>query len=164
MSSPEALRVALVRGAAFALVTAAYLLIGGALEGYLWCVYVGFFLTMAFGARWEELPRYLCSFLCGYGWAAVYVYLPGLLGGFLPGTAATVLSEFLVTGGLLFIHLRFLSRTWFNKIPAVFAAVATVFASGGMRSAAPAAFSGAVGILMALGTGRIIAALGKKDA
>ena len=36
----SALRTALVRGSAFALVTAAYLLIGGRLGGSLWCVYV----------------------------------------------------------------------------------------------------------------------------
>ena len=51
MDTRSALRTALVRGSAFALVTAAYLLIGGTLGGYLWCVYVGFFLTMAFGAK-----------------------------------------------------------------------------------------------------------------
>ena len=111
MDTRSALRTALVRGSAFALVTAAYLLIGGTLGGYLWCVYVGFFLTMAFGAKGEDLPRYLCSFLAGYVWAAVYVYLPELLGGFMPGAAATVVSEFVVTAGLLFLHLRFLSGT-----------------------------------------------------
>lgn len=102
MDTRSALRTALVRGSAFTLVTAAYLLIGGTLGGYLWCVYVGFFLTMAFGAKGEDLPRYLCSFLAGYVWAAVYVYLPELLGGLMPGAAATVVSEFVVTAGLLF--------------------------------------------------------------
>lgn len=120
MDTRSALRTALVRGSAFTLVTAAYLLIGGTLGGYLWCVYVGFFLTMAFGAKGEDLPRYLCSFLAGYVWAAVYVYLPELLGGLMPGAAATVVSEFVVTAGLLFLHLRFLSGTWLGKIPAVF--------------------------------------------
>ena len=133
MDTRSALRTALVRGSAFTLVTAAYLLIGGTLGGYLWCVYVGFFLTMAFGAKGEDLPRYLCSFLAGYVWAAVYVYLPELLGGLMPGAAATVVSEFVVTAGLLFLHLRFLSGTWLGKIPAVFAAVVTVFASGGLQ-------------------------------
>ncbi len=159
MDTRSALRTALVRGSAFTLVTAAYLLIGGTLGGYLWCVYVGFFLTMAFGAKGEDLPRYLCSFLAGYVWAAVYVYLPELLGGFIPGAAATVVSEFVVTAGLLFLHLRFLSGTWLGKIPAVFAAVATVFASGGLQNAPPAALSGCIGILMACGTGWIIARL-----
>ena len=131
MDTRSALRTALVRGSAFTLVTAAYLLIGGTLGGYLWCVYVGFFLTMAFGAKGEDLPRYLCSFLAGYVWAAVYVYLPELLGGLMPGAAATVVSEFVVTAGLLFLHLRFLSGTWLGKIPAVFAAVATAHRARG---------------------------------
>lgn len=159
MDTRSALRTALVRGTAFALVTAAYLLIGGRLGGFLWCVYVGFFLTMAFGADGRELPRCLCSFLAGYVWAAAYVYLPELLSGLMPEAAATVASEFVVTAGLLFLHLRFLSRTWLGKVPAVFAAVATVFASGGLQSVPPAAVSGCIGILMACGTGWIIARL-----
>ena len=76
MTTRKALNIALVRGAAFAIVTAVYLLIGGAFGGYLWCVYVGFFLTMAFGAAPQDLPNYLCSLLAGYAWAAVYVYRP----------------------------------------------------------------------------------------
>ena len=162
MTTRKALNIALVRGAAFAIVTAVYLLIGGEFGGYLWCVYVGFFLTMAFGAAPQDLPNYLCSLLAGYVWAAVYVYLPRALGGIMPGGAASVVSEFAVTALLLFIHLRFLGRTWFNKVPAVFAAVATVFASGGLASIPLAAPSAVIGILMALGTGKIIELLDRQ--
>ena len=158
MTSRRAFVTAAVRGVAFALVTALFTAVP-LFHGYLWCVYIGFFLTMAFGAKGEDLPRYLCSFLAGYVWAAVYVYLPELLGGLMPGAAATVVSEFVVTAGLLFLHLRFLSGTWLGKISAVFAAVATVFASGGLQNAPPAALSGCIGILMACGTGWIIARL-----
>lgn len=162
MTTRRALSIALVRGAAFAAVTALYLLIGGKFGGYLWCVYVGFFLTMAFGAAPRDLPNYLCSLLAGYVWAAVYVYLPQLLGEAMSGMAASVVSEFAVTALLLFVHLRFLGQTWLNKVPAVFAAVATVFASGGLTSIPMAAPSAVIGILMALGTGWIIEALDKR--
>ena len=39
--------IAIVRGLAFALVTALYFILP--IQEYLWCVYVGFFLTMALG-------------------------------------------------------------------------------------------------------------------
>ncbi len=159
MDTGSAARIALVRGTAFALVTGVYLAIGGAATGYLWCVYVGFFLTMAFGANRKELPNYLCSFLCGYGWAALYLYLPGVLMLLLPGIAAYMLAELVATGSLLFLHLRFLGRTPFNRVPAIFAAVATVYAFGTLSAAVPAGISGCVGILMAIGTGKVIEVL-----
>ena len=52
----RALVTGLVRGAAFAAITLVYSLVG-VLGGLLWCVYVGFFLTMAFGAKKNETPK-----------------------------------------------------------------------------------------------------------
>ncbi len=152
MKTKPAMQIALIRGAAFAMVTAVYLSIGGALPEYLWCVYLGFLVTMAFGAQPNLIPNYLFSFLAGYFWAVVYIIAPDILGELLPDVMASSLAELLVTGTLLFVHLRFFSETWLNKIPAVFAAVATVFAMGGMQSVPLSALSGCVGILMAIGT------------
>lgn len=162
MKTKDALHIAIVRGLAFALVTLAYIVIGGKLQSALWCVYVGFFLTMAFGAKKEELPNYLCSFLFGYVWVFAYYGVPSALSHVMPADAATVIAEFLVTGTLLFVHLRFLSKTWLNKIPAIFAGVATVFAFGGVDSIPIAAVSGCVGICMAIGTGVLIDLWNKK--
>ncbi len=156
MDTKSAFRIALVRGMAFALVTGIYMGIGAAATPYLWCVYLGFLLTMAFGARQEELPNYLCSFLCGYLWAAVYLAALAGAKAVLPAIVGSMLAELFCTGGLLFVHLHFLGKTWLNRVPALFAAVATVFALGGMAAAPGAAASGCVGILMAIGTGVVI--------
>ena len=48
MTSRRAFVTAAVRGVAFALVTALFTAVP-LFHGYLWCVYIGFFLTMAFG-------------------------------------------------------------------------------------------------------------------
>lgn len=62
MTSRRAFVTAAVRGVAFALVTALFTAVP-LFHGYLWCVYIGFFLTMAFGVKLPEYPNYLCSLL-----------------------------------------------------------------------------------------------------
>ena len=47
---------ALVRGIAFAAITILYLGVP-AFDGFLWCVYIGFFLTMAFGVKKYAFPE-----------------------------------------------------------------------------------------------------------
>ena len=156
----KALVTGLVRGAAFAAITLVYSLVG-ALGGLLWCVYVGFFLTMAFGAKKNETPNYICSLIMGYVWSLGYVYLPSLIEGVLPigHIPALVAAEFILTFLVLFIHIKFLMGTKFNKIPAVFAAVATVFASGGTGRIVLCAVSATAGILTAVLTEIIIKAI-----
>lgn len=61
MSTRRAFVTAAVRGVAFSLITAVPLF-----QGCLWCVYIGFFLTTAFGVKLPEYPNYLCSLLVGY--------------------------------------------------------------------------------------------------
>ena len=149
MTSRRAFVTAAVRGVAFALVTALFTAVS-LFHGYLWCVYIGFFLTMAFGVKLPEYPNYLCSLLVGYVWAFAYVFGHQWLEAWfaMPSLLALSLSELVLTFLLLFVHLRFLSRTWFNKVPAVFAAIATVFAAGGIQHA----LSAVIGISMAAGT------------
>ena len=149
MTSRRAFVTAAVRGVAFALFTAVPLF-----HGYLWCVYIGFFLTMAFGVKLPEYPNYLCSLLVGYVWAFAYVFGHQWLEDWfaMPSLLALSLSELVLTFLLLFVHLRFLSRTWFNKVPAVFAAIATVFAAGGIQYVPLCALSAVIGISMAAGT------------
>ena len=157
MRRDRAIVTAAVRGVAFAAVTFAFISIP-MLSGFLWCVYIGFFLTMAFGAKRDEYKNYLCSLLIGYLWAFLYVnahmFLEGVLG--IPSKAAIVLAEFVLTFILLFIHIKLLGNTPFNKIPAVFAAVATIFASGGTENTVYCAVSAAIGITMATLTEMII--------
>ena len=154
----------LVRGIAFALITLLYFLIPVA-NGFLWCTYIGFFLTMAFGARREDLPNYIFSMLAGYVWAIGYVYVPSILESMfkMPHIAAFTFSELILTFLLIFIHIKYLSKTWFNKVPAVFAAVATIFAAGGLEKTAMCAVSAIAGIAMAIITEVIIVSILKKE-
>lgn len=149
--------IAVVRGLAFALVTALYFCLP--IQEYLWCVYVGFFLTMALGTDYKKMPSYICSLLAGYAWAFLYLNAGGWLALILPlpVNICIVITEFILTGSLLFIHLTFFSGTWLGTVPAIFAAVATIFACGKGMSAAPAAGTSVIiGILMGFGTTWII--------
>lgn len=56
MTSRRAFVTAAVRGVAFALVTALFTAVP-LFHGFLWCVYIGFFLTMAFGVKLPEYPQ-----------------------------------------------------------------------------------------------------------
>lgn len=90
----------------------------------------------------------------GYVWALAYVFGHQWLEAWfaMPSLLALSLSELVLTFLLIFVHLRFLSRTWLNKVPAVFAAVATVFAAGGIQHLPLCALSAVIGISMAVGT------------
>lgn len=149
--------IAVVRGLAFALVTALYFVLP--LHDYLWCVYVGFFLTMALGTDYKRMPSYICSLLSGYAWAFLYLNAGGWIAMVLPLDikVCVVIAEFILTAGLLLIHLTFFSGGLLGTVPAVFAAVATIFATGNGIAAAPACgISVIIGILMGFGTTWII--------
>lgn len=60
----RALVASLVRGIAFALITLLFTTVAF-FKGFLWCIYIGFSLTMAFGAKKCEYKNYVCS-LTGY--------------------------------------------------------------------------------------------------
>lgn len=160
MKKDRAFVTAGVRGIAFALITIVFSAVPF-LDGLLWAVYIGFFLTMAFGADKRQLPNYICSLLAGYVWAFGYMYGYRLLEEYLnmPHVAALATAELVLTFLLIYIHIRLLSGTWFNKIPAVFAAVATVFASGSIDSIPLCAVSAATGIAIAVITEIIICAV-----
>ena len=155
MTSRRAFVIAAVRGVAFALVTALFTAVP-LFHGYLWCVYIGFFLTMAFGVKLPEYPNYLCSLLVGYVWAFAYVFGHQWLEDWfaMPSLLALSLSELVLTFLLLFVHLRFLSRTWLNKVPAV-------VAPGGIQQLPLCALSAVIGISMAVGTEVLIQRLVK---
>ena len=148
---------ALVRGIAFAVITVLFMAIP-VFHGFLWSVYIGFFLTMAFGVKKSEYLNYVCSLLAGYVWAVGYVCGPVLLEQVthLPSIAAMAVSELILTFLLIFVHLKFLQRTPLNKVPAVFAGVATIFAAGGIRHMVLCAASAVIGITMAVVTEIII--------
>ena len=149
--------IAVVRGLAFALVTALYFVLP--IQAYLWCVYVGFFLTMALGTDYKKMSSYICSLIAGYGWAFLYLNAGGWLAEIVPleVKVCVVIAEFILTAGLLFIHLTFFAGGLLGTVPAVFAAVATIFATGQGIGAAPACGGSVIiGILMAFGTTWVI--------
>lgn len=149
--------IAIVRGLSFALVTAIYFCLP--IQNYLWCVYIGFFLTMALGTDYKKMPAYICSLIAGYGWAFLYLNAGSWLAAILPVplNVCIVIVEFILTAGLLFTHLTFFSGGLLGTVPAVFAAVATVFATGQGIGAAPACGGSVIiGILMAFGTTWVI--------
>lgn len=67
----RALVASLVRGIAFALITLLFTTVAF-FKGFLWCIYIGFSLTMAFGAKKCEYKNYVCSLLAGYVWSLAY--------------------------------------------------------------------------------------------
>lgn len=163
----QAAVIAVVRGCAFALVTLLYLSVPAPLSSYLWAVYVGFFLTMALGCKAGRLPSYLLSLGCGFLWGFLYMHLSGWLFVLIPAlgtTICTVLAEFILTASLLFIHLRFFSGTLIGTVPAIFAAVAMIFASGSLSAVPWCALSAGIGICMAFLTDRIISLILSKAA
>ena len=121
-------------------------------------------LSMALGAKNGNMFNYILSVLIGYGWAFLYVNLGGWLSAVFPVQVklCIIIAEFVLTASLLFIHLKFLSNTKLNVIPAVFAAIATIYASGGYSAAPYCALSVVIGIVMAFATGRIILKLEEK--
>ena len=157
MRKDRAFITAAVRGAAFALATIVFTVIP-VFHGYLWCLYIGFFLTMAFGVKRQECLNYVCSLLAGYVWAFGYVYSPAWLEEWshMPSVAALAVCELVLTFLLIYVHVKFLHATPLNKVPAAFAAIATVFASGGPAHIPLCAVSAVLGILMAIVTEIII--------
>ena len=127
----RALVTAVVRGIAFALITLLFTTVDF-FKGFLWCIYIGFSLTMAFGAKKGEYKNYVCSLLTGYVWSLAYVFFPSFMKKTLhiPSFTAMTVSELILTFLLLFVHLKFLRNTWPNKIPMVFAGITTVFIGG----------------------------------
>ena len=152
----RALVTSLVRGIAFALITLLFTTVAF-FKGFLWCIYIGFSLTMAFGAKKCEYKNYVCSLLAGYVWSLAYVFFPSFMEKtfHIPSFAAMTVSELILTFLLLFVHLKFLRNTWLNKIPMVFAGITTVFI-GGIDHIALSGLSTFMGISMAVLTEIII--------
>lgn len=152
----RALVTSLVRGIAFALITLLFTTVAF-FKGFLWCIYIGFSLTMAFGAKKCEYKNYVCSLLAGYVWSLAYVFFPSFMEKtfHIPSSAAMTVSELILTFLLLFVHLKFLRNTWLNKIPMVFAGITTVFI-GGIDHIALSGLSTFMGISMAVLTEIII--------
>lgn len=156
LPADEAAVIGTVRGLAFAVTAAVYMTIGGNFGGYLWCVYLGFLLTMALGSGGKRWLNYGCSLAAGYGYAYLFFGIKGAMLFFFRPFAATVISEFFITLIILWIHLAVLRKSPVNCIPMIFAAVTTVFAAGGLDKS-PYCFSSVIaGILIAVATDRCI--------
>ena len=120
----RALVIAVVCGIAFALITLLFTTVTS-FKGFLWCIYIGFSLTMASAAKKGEYKNCACSLLAGYVWSLAYVFFPSFMEKtfHIPSFAAMTVGEPILTFLMLFVHLKFLRNTWLNKIPMVFAGV-----------------------------------------
>ncbi len=119
-----------------------------AISGYLWCFYVGYFMTIITGCNPKNLPKYIFSFACGYGWAWLYWTGTDIFMhlGITNYVLARGVSDCVVTILLLYVHLHLLGKTPVNTPPLIFAAVATIFGCHGFYEhvgfAAPSLFIG----------------------
>lgn len=99
--------------------------------GVIYCTFVGFALYFLAGAKKEDIPNFMASFVLGVVWGWVYLQMIGLLGNYVPGNIATALTVFLATTACCVIHFVLTPNTIFNKVPAMFSAIAMMFSTGG---------------------------------
>lgn len=104
-----------------------------AISSYLWCFYVGYFMTVVTGQDPKNFGKYIVCFLCGYFWAWCFWYGQDLfvMLGVTNWPAARALGDFTVTLIMLYVHLHLLRNTVANTPPLMFAAVATIFGNHG---------------------------------
>lgn len=104
-----------------------------AISNYLWCFYVGYFMTVITGADPKNFLKYIVCFACGYFWAYCFWYGQDLFIalGVTSWPLARGLGDLLVTFVMLYIHLHLLKNTIANTPPLMFAAVATIFGNHG---------------------------------
>ena len=121
--------------------------------------------VLFYSDKFRGYLNYVCSLLAGYVWALGYVFCPDLLetATQMPHIAAMAISELVLTFLLIFIHVKFLHGTVLNKVPAVFAGVATIFAAGGIHHTMLCAVSAVIGISMAVITEIIIVKLCERE-
>lgn len=157
--------IATTRGVAFAVIAAIYFILGEVFSENLWCVYLGFLLTMALGTGETgegKIINYLCSFLIGYVYAILFFSIKSVLSGIIPNLPTVIVSEFLITFVVIFAHLAIFRESKFNVIPMIFAAVTTVFAAGSISKVPYYGLSTIIGILIAFATDRVIRIVMKK--
>ena len=103
------------------------------ISNYLWCFYVGYFMTVITGADKKNFAQYCICFLCGYFWAFFFWYGTDILlyFGMTSYPLARGVSDFMVTLIMLYMHCHILKHTPANCPPLMFAAVATIFGNHG---------------------------------
>jgi hypothetical protein len=102
--------------------------------GVLYATFVAFPIYFTGGAKKEEFLNYSLSFVLGVCWG--FVFLKAIIYLINKGVPVSV-SQGVVVGVLAFaclaIHLIITGKTWFNKVPAMFGAIALVFSTGGEK-------------------------------
>lgn len=102
--------------------------------GVMYATYIAFPIYFNGGAKKEEFFNYACSSVLGVVWGLIF--LQGIeffssLG--LSSALAQAVTVCVVTIICAAIHLILLDKTVFNKLPAIFGAVAATFSTGGTK-------------------------------
>lgn len=116
------------------LYTVAYLLSPLGQYGVMWATYVALPIYFLSGVKKSEFLNYSFSYVAGVGWGWVYIAATSLL----LSLGMTVLWAnglvcFVATAVCLIIHFILLDNTPFNKVPAIFGAIASTFSTGGEK-------------------------------
>lgn len=100
--------------------------------GLMWMTFVALPIYFTSGANPKEAPNYICSMLAGLVWGLINIWFTNfLLDAGLSAVAANAINLLLMTIVSVGIHLAFLSKTWFNKVPMMFGGLAMTFSQGG---------------------------------
>lgn len=112
-----------------------------AISGYLWCFYVGYFMTVITGSKPQNFIKYVVCFACGYFWAWAFWYGTDIVTalGVTNYPLARGISDCIITIVMLYIHCHLLGNTIANTPPLMFAAVATIFGNHGFWEHLPKA-------------------------
>ncbi|MDD3219907.1 MAG: DUF1097 domain-containing protein [Lachnospiraceae bacterium] len=99
--------------------------------GIMWNTFVALPIFFTAGAKKSEYFNYVTSMLCGIVWGVVNIAFVGVLTGFgIPDSLNMFLSTGIITAVCCILHFTVTSRTWLNKIPMMFGAIACTFNVG----------------------------------
>lgn len=98
--------------------------------GVIWATFVALPIYFTSGAKKEEMINYICSAPIGVLWGFIFIKTTGWVTGLNVSVAvANMLVTMVVTIVCVSLHMTLLSKTWFNKIPAIFGGIASTLAA-----------------------------------
>lgn len=98
--------------------------------GVIWATFVALPIYLTSGGKKEEMINYICSAPTGVLWGIVFLTATAWvseLNASIP--VANLVVTMVVTIVCVSLHTTVLSKTWFNKVPAIFGGIASTLAS-----------------------------------
>jgi hypothetical protein len=97
-----------------------------------WIMFVMLAVFFGMGSKVKDVIPCICCVIAGLIWGQLDLVCDGLLvSAGLPAALAMFISIAVMTTITMGIHLTVLGKTWLNKLPFIFAAVALTFSQGG---------------------------------